>query len=463
MNKSQARANFWELGVLAEWQLRPDQFPVYEHLKAHRKPFLECSRRYGKTTTILVYVLEKLLENPGWICRWVLPEKEQARTILKPEVDRIQEDCPEHYKFKWHHVDSYYRHENGSKIFVYGIDRDAGKRLRGQKSNIIVNDEYGFWSHPHIVASVLGPQLLTTRGQMIFASTPSEDLAHPYYDYRAEAEIDGRLVQRFVHDNASLSEDDILQAEKDCGGRASPVFQREYLLNPMADPDRLVVPEYSEDLVAIDDDHPAPQFFDAYVGGDSGADDNTAVFFGYYDFRNDVDVIEDELVLRGKTSEEIVTRCREIEKRLWPDQTPYSRVYDAAKQLLLDICVVHKYSVVAPRKDDKHAAIHQWRMRVAAGKFKVKRRCKHLHRQMRVGMWRDDKKSDFERSEELGHLDAIAGALYFQRSIQRTRNPWPPHYGMNPETHHIGLLERDPCQPDATALQSVLRPRFRRG
>jgi len=458
----QSRAYLWSVGLLAEWQLRPDQWGVYQSLRQHRKPFLECSRRYGKTTTILIHVMERLRANPGWICRWVLPEKEQARTILKPEIERIQEHCPDHLKFKYHHVDSYYEGPGGSKIYVYGIDKDRGKRLRGQKSHIVVCDEYGFWSHPNVVASVLGPQLLTTRGQLIIASTPSEDLAHRYYEYRDEAARENRLVQRFIYDNASLSADDIESAKKDCGGEASPVYQREYLLNPMADPDRLVIPEYSEALVMLDDDHPRPQFFDIYVGGDSGADDNTWIGFGYYDFANDIDVIEDELCLRGKTSEEITTAAKAIEKRLFGEQAPYLRTYDATKQLLLDICVVHAYSVQAPKKDDKHAAIHQWRRRVQEGRFKAKRRCKHLHRQLKVGMWRDDKKSDFERSDELGHLDAIAGGLYFQRSIQRTRNPWPPHYGFNPERQHINPLEREPDSTERNVLTNVLRP-FRRG
>ncbi len=101
MMQHEAKAQLWQVGVIAPWQLREDQFPVYEHLHSHRKPFLECSRRYGKTTSILIYVLEKLRANPGWVCRWVLPEKDQARTIVMPEVDRIQEDCPDHLQFRW--------------------------------------------------------------------------------------------------------------------------------------------------------------------------------------------------------------------------------------------------------------------------------------------------------------------------------------------------------------------------
>ncbi len=195
------------------------------------------------------------------------------------------------------------------------------------------------------------------------------------------------------------------------------------------------------------------------VGGDSGADDNTAIFFGLYDFLKETDVILEEFVTRGMTSSEIVDNCKRIEAELWGEKRPFVRVYDAPKQLLMDITSTHKYSVILPDKNDKHAAIHQWRHRVGLGKFKVAKKCRHLHRQMKVGMWKDEKHTDFERSEELGHLDAIAGALYFQRAIVRNRNPWPAHYGFNPKTQFISPQERNPGLDSGNkALANAFRP-----
>ncbi len=90
-----------------------------------------------------------------------------------------------------------------------------------------------------------------------------------------------------------------------------------------------------------------------------------------------------------------------------------------------------------PQKEDKLAAIHELRVEVGARRFKVKEKCKHTIRQMKVGMWKDERHTDFERTEGLGHLDAIAASIYLNRSIDRKLNPIPAHHGMSKFTHHI--------------------------
>jgi hypothetical protein len=219
------------------------------------------------------------------------------------------------------------------------------------------------------------------------------------------------------------------------------------LCEPVSDPELLIIPEWSDNENTVPDDLPRPEYFTPYVGGDSGADDNTAVLFGYYDFRHDTVVIEQELVVAGKTTTEIVARAKAIEKELWGGVAPKLRVYDAPKQLVYDIFVDHKWPVRMPQKTDKIAAIHDLRVEVGARRFKIKERCLHTRRQLRVGMWRDEKHLDFERTEGLGHLDAVAAAIYFNRHIDRKLNPTPANLGLHKETHFIpGRVS--PAKPD---------------
>src|SRR5687768_3790633 len=98
MDQAASREQLWELGLLAGWYLRGDQLPIYELLSRAKNPFIECARRYGKTTSILCYVIEQLLANPGWVALWCEPEKNQAREILRPEISKVFQTAPKHMR-----------------------------------------------------------------------------------------------------------------------------------------------------------------------------------------------------------------------------------------------------------------------------------------------------------------------------------------------------------------------------
>jgi hypothetical protein len=429
----------WTLGLVAPWYLRRSQLDVYELLLREKFPFVEAARRFGKTTSLLVFVMEMLRDNEGWICRWCFPNKNQAREVLGAEIAKLQKDCPEHLRFRYQTTDSVYLGPNGSKLFIRGVNEDRGDSARGPASNIIVCDEYGFWNEPdYIVREALFPQLENQPGQwLIKASTPPRNLGHRYYIEREEAAKKGRFIQKIIYDNEALSKEELATIIEESGGLSSPAFRRERLCEPVSDPEMLIVPEWSDSENTVPDDYPRPEYYTPYVGGDSGADDNTAVHFGYYDFERNETVIEQELVLANQTTETIIRFAKEIEAALWPGRDPKSRVYDAPKQLIYDIFVTHKWPCSMPDKQDKTAAIHALRVEVGSRRFKVKERCAHLRRQMKVGMWRDEKKTDFERTEGLGHLDAIAAAIYFNRHIDRKLNPIPPNLGLSHATHFI--------------------------
>jgi hypothetical protein len=457
---SEARAKFWQAGIIAPWYLRHSQLDIYEHLTNERFPFVEAARRFGKTTSLLVFVLEQLLRNPGWICRWCFPNKNQAREVLGAEIQKLQKDCPEALKFKYQTTDSVYIGPADSKLYIRGVNEDRGDSARGPASNIIVCDEYGFWNEPdYIVREALFPQLEGQEGQwLIKASTPPRNLGHRYYIEREEAVRKNRFIQKIITDNESLTARELQEIIDESGGIDSPAYQRERLCQPVSDPELLIVPEWNDALNTVPDDYPRPDFYTAYVGGDSGADDNTAILFGYYDFLRAEVVIEDELVLAGQTTATIIDKAKVIEKDLWGEQKPKSRWYDASKQLIFDIFIDHKWPVSMPDKQDKLAAIHALRVEVGARRFKVKDKCKHLRRQLKVGMWRDEKHLDFERTEGLGHLDAIAAAIYFNRSVDIHLNPWPKHLGINRYTHMI-QPDRSSLGKTERAINSVLRPK----
>lgn len=454
-SEEEPRALLWRSGSIASWYLRDSQLDIYDLIRRERRPFIEAARRFGKTTTIITFVFEELLRNPGWICRWCEPQKDQARKIVMPIVENLQLNVPAELQAEWTVTDSVYKFPNGSKLFLLGVNEDKGKSARGPAANIIVLDEYGFWSEAKYVSrSILFPQLQNQDGQwFIKASTPPPDLGHVYYDEKEEAIRKDRFIQKIIFDNEALSQTELREIIEEAGGEHTPTFLREYLCLPVSSPELLIVPEWSE-ANEVDDDYPRPEFFDCYIGGDSGADDNTAILFGWYDFCKNEVVVEDEFVANGKTTREIIEHSKALESRLWGDKKPRSRVYDAPKQLIFDIFKDHKWPVRPPLKDDKIAAIHALRVEIGARRFKVKKRCKNLIRQMKVGMWKDEKHLDFERTEGLGHLDAIAAAIYLNRHIDRKLNPIPAHHGLSKETHHFN---NTPVLTDHDAIRAAFK------
>lgn len=461
LETKQARAEAWQSTIIAPWYLRESQIDLYRLLLTEKFPFLECARRFGKTTSVLIFVLEQLRANDNWICRWCFPFKSQAREVLGAEIVKVQADCPEHLRFKYQTTDSVYLGPNGSKLYIRGVNEDRGESARGPAANIIVADEYGFWNEPkYTIREVLFPQLENQAGQwLIKASTPPRDLGHAYYQEREDAIRRGRFIQKTIYDNEALSDEEIQMIIEESGGIDSPAFRRERLCEPVSDPELLVVPEWRDENV-VPDDYPRPEYFTPYVAGDSGFDDNTAILFGYYDFVKDETVIEYELVISGMTTKWLVRNAKRLERVLWRDTKVHRRVYDTSKQGIHDIFVDHKWPVQVPDKQAKAANIHSLRVEVGARRFKVKERCKHTIRQMKVGMWKDEKKLDFQRSEELKHLDAIAAAIYFNKCIDRKLNPVPPNHGLSRETHFITPAAIAGTNPDRNLQRAF--PKVRR-
>lgn len=445
----------WERGIIAPWYLREDQFPIYELLLQTDRPFVECARRYGKTTTILCYVLERLIQNAGWVCLWCEPDKNQAREIVQPEITKLFKMAPRHMRPVWSTEDSFYwfpstgNRETASRLKLRGVNHDRGDSARGPFANIIVADEYGFWRDPgYTIQEALAPQLQTTLGPLIKASTPPEDLGHAYYEDKVEAMVAGRFVQRVIYDNKSLSEQAFQSIVKDCKGVHTPAFRREYLCEPVSDPERLVIPEYDESVHDVPDDYPRPAHFDAYVGIDLGFNDNTAMLFAYVDFLKRELVIDDVLLVSGKNSKEITDSAKAKELSLWgrrlddgrispkPD-SEVDRVSDNDLQQIYDMQTLCSYFVRATAKDDKIAALNELRLLFTGARIKIKKRCGPLRYQLKVGLW-NERRTDFQRGEKTGHLDAIAALIYLSRNVNWHHNPYP-QYGVDVShaTHYI--------------------------
>ena len=348
------------------------------------------------------------------------------------------------HRFRWRVTDSYFEHPNGSKLYLRGVNHDKGESARGTAANIIVADEFGSWRDPdYVVKSILRPQLDTTDGSFIICSTPSPDLGHSYYRFKQDAIANERFIQRVIYDNASLSKDRIAEICREVGGEDSPSWQREYLCRPVTNPERLVIPEFSEEIHVKDLEIPFHES-NRYVGVDLGFSDFTAFLFASHHFPTNLLYIHDELVLQGKNSEQIVKEAKQKEALNFQDKTIYRRVSDNDLQMLFDMNSIYGYSIIPTRKDDKQAVINQLRIRFTTGTIAIHPRCKNLIFQLKVGLW-NPSGAQFQRGAATGHLDAVDALIYLNRNLDMAHNPYTQEidfFSTFQNPHHVAESDK---------------------
>jgi hypothetical protein len=448
--RDEARAKLWLAGDVHTWYLKPKQATVVDFVRLTNDPFFEASRRFGKTTSILGYCLEEGNKRKITI-RWCEPQKNQCREIVMTEMDLIQAKVPEALRWKWHQVDSYYENPwNGSRMYLRGVNEDKGESARGTASDIIVCDELGSWRYPeYIINEILGPQLLTTNGTFVFLGTPPRNLTHTFYAMKELAKLEGRFVQRLIHDQEIAGPEQVEKAIQRAGGWESPAVKREYLCQKITDPNFAIVPEWDEKYV---EDLAPDEFFPFYLKYDSmdvGVRDLSVVLLAYYDFRRAKLVILDEIVMNGPemTTEKLAeaTRAKEAQyfgvkweqyetegRKRWriiaPPNFRIKRVSDVDLRLVQDMSLLHGLYFEATDKGYLEQMVNDLRIWVGSARLAINPRCANLLDCLRFGLWDEDRKA-WERSDRLGHFDALAALMYLVRNVDMRTNPIPSDYG----------------------------------
>lgn len=433
-------------GCIASWYLRDSQLIFYDMLQrnyaltnASKTVTAKCHRRFGKGTTVLTYVAEKCLQKKITV-RYIAETQLQAFQIFNFLITKIFARCPE-LKPKLS-TGKYIFPSTGSEVYIGGV-KDSGEidKLRGVESDIIICDEYGFWKFKaeYVLTSVLRPQLLETDGQMIITSTPPEDITHEYINQVHLGESNGTLFDWTIDDSHAIGEktdEELAKIIEDCGGRDSVSFRREYLCKLIPTPERLVIPECQNENLFIGKKE-RPTHFDYYICMDLGLVDKTAVLFAYLDFESSTLVVEREYCSNYKSTKEIVDSCLEIEDNLsiGVKARKMRRIGDTERQQLYDMSTDHGYQVSPIVKASKisgmgfrDSVINRLRIGINSRKVLIDPEgCPELVKQLKYGIW-NERRTDFERTESLGHLDATMSLCYLYDNIAWNDNPFPAVY-----------------------------------
>lgn len=455
MSQSQANPNLkisrkeaidalWSKGVL-HWKLHKGQKAMHELVRGSDHPIIVigCSRQLGKSYFLTLLAIEECLQKPNIIIKFIAPKAKDIRRIIAPLIREITADAPKDLRPKFNSRENIYIFPNGSEIQLAGTDNGHAESIRGNKAHLCIIDEAGFCDElDYVVDSILIPTMTRTRGKLIMASTPSRSPDHPFMTFFDDAEAEGRLIKKTIYDNPQLSTEDIERIAEALGGKDSPDFRREYLVERIINEDDAVVPEFSgingkELQTKIIKEVPPPPFYDAYVSMDIGGKDLTAVLFAYYDFATAKIVIQDEYVAGGKVlTDSIAANIKSRELALWKEKPPHLRVSDNNNLILLnDLAVKHEIAFLPTAKDNADAALNNMRMLLKSERIIIDPKCKTLISHLNGAIWNKARNS-FARGGDKGHYDMVHALVYLCRNVNQNRNPYPPGYQF-PNRHSV--------------------------
>lgn len=478
----EARDTLWRMGELT-WKLEPHQKSLYDFFKgnANRIIVWYASRRLGKSFTLLITAMEMCIKEPRTIVKYICPTQAMAREIISQIIPEIVADAPNDVLPSFKTQSTKYVFPNGSEIQLAGTDNKNYNKIRGGKSSLCIVDEAGFCSDLGIVVrSVLLPTTATTGGKVILSTTPPESIDHEITTFVEKAKMENAFALKTIYDAVEDSVQlekprltlEIVQdlAKQYPEGENDVEFLREYMCKQETDKNLAVLPEFNEEVREdIVVSWPKPDFFDPYVSMDIGGRDLTAILFAYYDFQNDVLVIEDEFSISGNTftSQDIVDEIRRKEQTYFVspfDSTyikPKLRVSDNNNPILLqDLSIKHGITFSTTRKDEKRAAINALRMEIKNRKIIINPRCTNLVHHMEAAIW-SKSKDEFQRSADNGHYDFVDALIYLHRNVVKGSNPFPVGYNMG-NRNNLFIPDSKKSNPVYKEFEKMLNPLTKR-
>jgi hypothetical protein len=440
-----AVAALWSAGVLLQ-KVRDHQMTVYSFLagadgRDETMRLAYVHRQFGKSYLANLIGNEVARQKRNARVSIVAPTQKMLRSISLPNMNTLQEDCPESLRPQFSALDSVYTFSNGSTIRLDGADAGNMENLRGRANDLVIIDEAGFIKDlKALIHDIILPSFLTTGGRLILITTPPKTAGHYCAQLRARLALRGCFLKYRLSDNPSITPDQRKRWADEAGGADSPSYLREYECEEITDADAAVCPEFdSTARAALVAPQPAPDpFVKRVVGMDLGWGDPTGVLFGYYDFRKAVLRLQDELLLEKPLIGVIARDVRAKEQALWPGVPPYARISDIDPMVLAELASTHGLPFRPVSKaTGKEQMVNELRTWVRQRRIFIDPRCINLIAQLEAAIWTGTRRS-FEHTEAYGHFDLVDALVYLLQALPRGVNPYPlmPE-GVNPFTHYI--------------------------
>jgi len=422
----------WEKGDLS-WKLWPQQITIHDTIRELPKHIqiavVLCARQYGKSYLGTLMAIEDCLKYPGFTIVIVGPTIKQTVDIVNQSMKLIQSDAPHGLIQRSKSESRWY--VGDSEIIIGGFDVKTATRQRGKRALKIYIEEV-MDSRPddylESLRSDLGPMLTHSPSpMMIFLTTPPRVPDHPFITHTIpEAKLFGAYFNYTIDDNVQLTPDQYEACVRRCGGKDTIEFRREYLCEIVRDTSIVVVPSFEKKLDVVEIDMPSDAHWQV-VADWGGVRDMTAVLLMGYEYVSDMDMVIDERVYSSNTPTEIIHKdLLQMERDF--NRPIKGRYADVPGQIGVDLIQTHNYPVMPVKKDDWQSAINYMNVRFSQRKVKIHPKCKFLIQSLESGTFNKNR-TDFERTQSLGHCDALAALMYGLRTQDKT-NPYAAEQGM---------------------------------
>ena len=427
--------------------------------------FMLCSRRMGKTWILCAESIRQCLEHAGSRVLFLSTTTDQIVEICGQTFDLILENCPEDVKPHFNKKSNKYIFKNGSEIRVKGMDYSGADAVRGVKAHLIVFDEACFMRNLQGAIDVVMPMVIATGGRILFGSTPPDSAGHDSVDVIRRCEMADALVKKDI--NVTL---DILYNQKqidsfihEAGGKDSTVARREYFCEIVTETDLAIFPACSEEHMArnIIAPVPAPKYSpDLYVSMDIGFRDLTVIIFGYWDFLQAKLMIQEEVVFpKNKASTDAIAEAvLRTEERLWDGLVPKKRISDIDPRLIVDLKRISGIEFRATKKDNKEAQVNQTNLMFINSQIQIDPKCKVLIDHCKYGVW-NEARTQYQRSNKMGHFDAVDALVYLVRNIDRSTRGMPSQVLQPTKEVFHGTYEDPEENNSANALKQLFMRR----
>ncbi len=419
LSEKDLHSYLWTQGALAykldTLQQRIDD-TVNEHFSSAKQICVLSSRQIGKSYWALVFALSYLLKNPGSIVRLLAPTNKKAYEVIEDNLYPILADCPpglvqaERSRLRW-------SFPNGSSLRIGALERQYVDSNRSGNAKIVIYEECGFVradEFNYARRSVLGPQLIRSNGHEIFVSSPSEDPEHPLHnEIMPNCDILGTLFRYTVYDSPSLTPGQIDQAAERSGGYDSDDFKREYMAMIVRSTTLMVIPKIDNRITFGVWEIPRGYEHRLCLTADwGGVRDKTVCLLHWYEPRTDIYYFLDELVFGPNTTTNIIGDAMKV----WIKEYKLKMVWaDVPGQLKLDLVQMFNLDVQLPPKNDWLSGVNTMAAKFALNKVRVDQKCIFLRKSILGGMF-NKTRSDFERNDDLGHMDGCAAMSYAFRT-----------------------------------------------
>ncbi len=413
----------WLLGRL-KWKLKPEQRELYEGIVRPEIHLVygDWTRRGGKSYSAVVYCIEQAIRFKQTI-KFGTAFKTDLERFIIPTFNKIIEDCPEDLRPKWSPSKKIFTFKRGSIIELVGLDKNPDG-LRGNDVSIIVIDEAGFVAKlEYIYRSVIIPATARQKKiKIIIISTPSRDgKLHFCYQLLQKAKIqnNGFYHKKTIDELSDIDEEEKERLFFEVGGRESENVKREFYCEWIVPPGLAICPTFDAER-HVQAFAKLPEFANWIFSGDlGGVKDHYAGYSMAFDHDTGLIHVWNEVFLPPWTpSSVIVKRFKEIEEE------NVNRFIDTAGQTKVDFVAEHEYPITTPTKTEFHSTLTFLRNQIFQNRVLIHPQCKMLIQTLEGGLLTESR-SDFQRSEVLGHCDAAMALVYGLRHIDTSTDNRP--------------------------------------